>query len=552
MFTTLILLALAGSIMATPPSLRNARSYDQPSTPKPVLNWGDCDPGLVITAQKLGLTTKAFCANMTVPLDYTDTESNRTHTVEVVKVAARVEKPRGSIILNFGGPGGNGVQTLLTSPWYMNATGGEHDLISFEPRGTSQHFLRASCFDSPVERRFSQQSNPARHLLSESKDEKTVTTAWEHAGASAKAFADVCASTLENVGPYLGTAFTARDIMSIVDGLGEEKLNYWGISYGTVLGATLAGMFPGRMGRLVLDAVATPTKYYNSFYGPENYEAIDTLFKAMLEACVKAGPEGCPLASGNSTADALEQQVFDLFDSLKTQPLVWAGELVDFTQPSAGTYLDDTALRGWTISISYNPMNYHILLAAIAGLLDGNVAAAVGARALAESSTEAVQGEALPAIYCSDRLSVRDPRPETARASAAALKNVTKIGSMGIESMQLSTRCAHWKFDAKEHYRGSFDLDTSENPFLILGNTYDPVTPLSSAQRLASNWDGSVLVQLDGFGHGTASHPSKCIEKIVTSYFQDGDLPDADTVCEPDESLADIITSSWQAVKDQI
>ncbi|KAJ3543360.1 hypothetical protein NM208_g3616 [Fusarium decemcellulare] len=123
---------------------------------------------------------------------------------------------------------------------------------------------------------------------------------------------------------------------------------------------------------------------------------------------------------------------------------------------------------------------------------------------------------------------------------------------MGIESMQLSTRCAHWKFDAKEHYRGSFDLDTSENPFLILGNTYDPVTPLSSAQRLASNWDGSVLVQLDGFGHGTASHPSKCIEKIVTSYFQDGDLPDADTVCEPDESLADIITSSWQAVKDQI
>ncbi|KAJ3538915.1 hypothetical protein NM208_g5696 [Fusarium decemcellulare] len=391
MFTTLILLALAGSIMATPPSLRNARSYDQPSTPKPVLNWGDCDPGLVITAQKLGLTTKAFCANMTVPLDYTDTESNRTHTVEVVKVAARVEKPRGSIILNFGGPGGNGVQTLLTSPWYMNATGGEHDLISFEPRGTSQHFLRASCFDSPVERRFSQQSNPARHLLSESKDEKTVTTAWEHAGASAKAFADVCASTLENVGPYLGTAFTARDIMSIVDGLGEEKLNYWGISYGTVLGATLAGMFPGRMGRLVLDAVATPTKYYNSFYGPENYEAIDTLFKAMLEACVKAGPEGCPLASGNSTADALEQQVFDLFDSLKTQPLVWAGELVDFTQPSAGTYLDDTALRGWTISISYNPMNYHILLAAIAGLLDGNVAAAVGARALAESSTEAVQ-----------------------------------------------------------------------------------------------------------------------------------------------------------------
>jgi pimeloyl-ACP methyl ester carboxylesterase len=52
--------------------------------------------------------------------------------------------------------------------------------------------------------------------------------------------------------------------MAIVDALGEDKLNFWGISYGTILGLTLAGMFPDRMGRVVLDSVVNPYDYYES------------------------------------------------------------------------------------------------------------------------------------------------------------------------------------------------------------------------------------------------------------------------------------------------
>jgi hypothetical protein len=52
------------------------------------------------------------CANISVPLDYTDKKSNATHTLELIKVAASTKSPKGSVIMNFGGPGADGLHTL--------------------------------------------------------------------------------------------------------------------------------------------------------------------------------------------------------------------------------------------------------------------------------------------------------------------------------------------------------------------------------------------------------------------------------------------------------
>jgi pimeloyl-ACP methyl ester carboxylesterase len=64
--------------------------------------------------------------------------------------------------------------------------------------------------------------------------------------------------------PFMQTDHTAKDMLSIVKAHGREKLQYWGFSYGSILGSTFASMFPGRIERMVLDGIVDADSYYSS------------------------------------------------------------------------------------------------------------------------------------------------------------------------------------------------------------------------------------------------------------------------------------------------
>lgn len=76
--------------------------------------------------------------------------------------------------------------------------------------------------------------------------------------------ADECAKPeWQELNEVMGTAYVARDIKAIAEALGEDGLiRYLGYSYGTLLGATTAAMFPGSIGRMVLDGNINPIDYY--------------------------------------------------------------------------------------------------------------------------------------------------------------------------------------------------------------------------------------------------------------------------------------------------
>lgn len=86
---------------------------------------------------------------------------------------------------------------------------------------------------------------------------------WATAGATA----GICVTqgNGEAIGELVGTAFTARDMARVAEVLDDDSLiRYWGFSYGTLLGATIAAMFPERVDRMVLDGVLNPHEYYNA------------------------------------------------------------------------------------------------------------------------------------------------------------------------------------------------------------------------------------------------------------------------------------------------
>lgn len=120
MFHTSIIIAFAGSI-----TLTNAAATRGGS----VLNWTHCD--------FIGETApvKHECSNFTVPLDYLDTSTNRTLTLQVARIPAVNGKSRGSIFFNFGGPGFGTRQDLVSgAEELLVMTGGNYDLIGLDPR----------------------------------------------------------------------------------------------------------------------------------------------------------------------------------------------------------------------------------------------------------------------------------------------------------------------------------------------------------------------------------------------------------------------------------
>ncbi|KAK1566209.1 uncharacterized protein LY79DRAFT_584920 [Colletotrichum navitas] len=275
------------------------------------INWQPCS--------EFNSTELIQCAHLTIPLDYTELESNKTLQLQLLRVPALRQPSKGSILFNFGGPSVAGRPSLASSGEFFRkqsyqspprATSEHHDLVTFDPRGTG-NTLPFSCFEDEQEKLSYFMKNPKS-------SDKTLARLW----ATAKLFADKCYERNKEIGGLVGSAFVARDLMKIVDALGKDGLlRYWGGSDGMLLGQTAAAMFPGRIDRMVLDGDLNPHEYYRG-HDYEQWTDSDKTFSAVFQSCV-ANPSVCPLAQRhpNQTAAQLEDTIYTLIDDLNDRPI---------------------------------------------------------------------------------------------------------------------------------------------------------------------------------------------------------------------------------------
>ncbi|MGH3637050.1 MAG: alpha/beta fold hydrolase, partial [Mycobacterium sp.] len=186
----------------------------------------------------------AQCADITVPLDYGH-PNGRTITVALSRFMATDTAHRiGIMIFNLGGPALPALTEVLAAHQALRDTAARFDLIGMDPRFTN----RSSPLDCGL-------SNDWL-LLSAGVDRRS----FDRSVRRAKDVADKCVQTHGDELPYTSTANTARDMDVIRAALGEAKLSYLGLSYGSYLGAVYTQLFGPHVDRIVLDSAIDPAR----------------------------------------------------------------------------------------------------------------------------------------------------------------------------------------------------------------------------------------------------------------------------------------------------
>ncbi|KAK4175130.1 hypothetical protein QBC36DRAFT_332090 [Triangularia setosa] len=507
------------------------------------ISWAPCNFDL----SHYPLPDHIDCGSLVVPLDYTTSASNETLILSLLrsKAVSPTSTHKKSMLFNFGGPGYEARLSLAAlAPMLHNMTGGEYDLVAFDPRGTADT-ITFKCFANATDRLLATTSFPIHDLTPGA----SSPNAFAENYANAVAFSQRCAEynldpTLKKRAEVLTTGMVARDLMAVVDSLhaheGEDGLlHYWGISYGSLLGETVAALFPDRMERLVLDGVVNAEHYYHHFgIDIDQLASSDPAFRGVLSDCLTVGTSRCALADINSTASELEQTLLEMANRYQTNPVAASGRVIN------GKFVKELLI----IIIKYPTMIVPRATTHIRSLLKGtNLEEVVAFYQAIYESVSMGDNDALAGIACSDKVvKAKDSKDQRMIDDTEYIKNTTEI--FGGLLAGIATQCAEWPFEAKGKYEEHwFDeqrqpkVIKTRKPILFVGNRYDPVTPVKSAVTMSNVFEGSRVLERDAFGHASVAQWSDCTAEVLRGYFKkEMVLPEDQKVCEVDIGVFDL------------
>ncbi|MBT2457338.1 alpha/beta hydrolase [Streptomyces sp. ISL-86] len=466
------------------------------------IRWGHCPERPVPDGMR--------CGTVEVPLDYA-APAKGTVKVALARIPATGGKPLGSVLLNYGGPGGPGIESLAADPKVFADLGKRYDLVAFDPRGVG-HSEPVSCggsqetADAPGEAR----EDAASQL------------------AALRAVVRRCELHSGPVLPYIGTVNVARDMDVMRQALGDKKLNYLGFSYGTRLGAVYAAQFPKKTGRMVLDGVDTltePLAEQALVSARGQQRALDN----FLTWCARR--TSCVYGTNTRTA---KEKVNALVARLDEQPLI--GE--------DGSYFTGQDVVGAVAAALYSKETWPALEQAL-GMIerDGDPVGLMqiggpvdppaddggdGPPKVPADNAEA----ALTAVNCAD-----DPDRGNDKATPAAIeKEIEGLQGEFLKAseifgpMQLMTVLSCYGRPAGTDFIRRIDRPGGVPRMLLVGTRGDPATPYEWTEETARRLGSAVVLDYKGDGH-TGYAASPCVRDYVNRFLVDGRLPGGTRSC---------------------
>jgi pimeloyl-ACP methyl ester carboxylesterase len=454
------------------------------------IEWNACDGST---------STKVECGNIEVPFDYADPEQG-SFVLYVKKHNAASPADRiGSMLVNPGGPGFGGSSLADDAQYYFSQDLIDRfDIIAWDPRGTGESTPAVNCVDS-FDEYFGLDSPP------ETPEEKQALI------DASQAFNDKCAENSGTILPYISTQASAQDINSLRLALGEEKVSFFGFSYGSELGTTWATMFPETVRAIVVDGAVDPNAS-SIQEGMAQAKGFEGQLATFLKQCSEKTT--CAFHNGGKAEEAFDRLVLDI----DTTPLEVSKDRTPVTQ---GVLF--TAVAQAMYSDYYWPQLSEALSEAQNGDGKGILQLYDDYYQRNEDGTYGNELEAFLAISCLD-----DPGASSVEDVDSHIEDFIAAAPRLGGNFAYGYSCALWPVEqaAKVTITGK-----GAGPIVVVGTTGDAATPLESTRKMAQGLEQGFLIVVDANQH-TGYGANNCVVKAVDEYLIKLTVPANEITCK--------------------
>lgn len=460
------------------------RSTDAFDTPE--YDWSECGPGLE-------------CAYIDVPLDYSNTESETISIYMTRRPATDPDRRIGTLLVNPGGPGFGGSYLAEQAEYIFSSDLLERfDILGFDPRGTGLSEPAIDCIDDYDD------FFAGGDITPDDEAERLEMV------DSMREFTETCFRENGEILPHVGTNNVARDMEMIRRSLGEDRISYFGFSYGSELGSVWATLFPDTVRAAVLDGATDPEadRLDGSLQQSAGFEQSIATFLARC-----SNDRSCAFHSDGDAEGAFDA----LMASLDETPIATRPGRPDLTRGMALTAVAQAM---------YTSSRWDTLARALDAARDGDGGGLLDLfDSYFQRRPDGSYGNELEAflnILCADeptRITIEEADAEVVRFNEVAPR--FSPGTTG------DYTCVFWPeaLDPRVDITGA-----GAGPILVIGTTGDSATPLEGTRNMARVLEDGRLVVVTAEQH-TGYTSDACAQRVADAYLVDLEIPDEETNC---------------------
>ncbi|WP_020495005.1 alpha/beta hydrolase [Sciscionella marina] len=478
------------------------------------IEWGSC-PAAVLAPVPAAERARLRCGSFRVSIDHDRPELGGIDIALMKRLADHPRDRIGTLFTNPGGPGNSGF-TATTEAYkkYRKPVLDRFDVLGFDPRGVGRS-APLRCF------RTAEDKERVLHDFVSS----PVTGAQIRADLTARRnYAESCR---RNAGPllyHMSTKDTVRDLDLLRAAVGDAKLDFVGYSYGTLIGASYAAMYPDRTRAIVLDGNVNPLLRTGNGVEHEREHGLgfEDALRAVLARCAASGPR-CAFSSGDPAAKFAE-----IRDHLRHHDLPMPDGSVEtlsgFTDRVAEAMWDQKSFPGLMTDL-------RAIYSVVNGTAVPHGAKTDHARAAAATKPY-TEDDSYFGVNCSDKPfpAGNDYVPEAARRWEPEQPTFARW-----QAFNDAAQCPVWPgARTADRYPGPWH-NFGAQPVLTFGNYFDPATPYAFSQRMTWLLGKARLVSVNAYGHTILGGHSRCADRIASDYLVHLRVPPYGTVCAADE-----------------